>query len=232
VGMELNYPPFEMTDVQGRPAGVSVDLAHALGDSLGRDVRIENTPFDGLIPALKTGRIDLIISSMTATAEREQSIDFSDPYLKTGLCLLIGKNSPVRSIKSLDQPDRVVAVKSGTTAQTYAAQHIRQARVLVLDQESACVLEVVEGKADAFIYDQMSTYQNWLHHEDTTIALLKPFQEEHWAIGVRKGNTALLGQVNQFLKDFRAHNGFEELGDRDLKDQKEAFRKLGYPFYF
>ena len=59
--------------------------------------------------------------------------------------------------------------------------------VLVLDQENACVLEVVEGKADAFIYDQMSTYQNWLHHEDTTIALLKPFQEENWAIGVRKG---------------------------------------------
>jgi polar amino acid transport system substrate-binding protein len=232
IGMELNYPPFEMTDEHGQPAGVSVDLAEALGKYLGRDVRIENTPFDGLIPSLNTGRIDLIISSMTATLDRAQSIDFSDPYLTTGLCLLISKNSPARSIKSLDQPDRVLAVKSGTTAQTFAAQHIKQAHVLVLDQENACVLEVVEGKADAFIYDQMSTYQNWRHHEDTTIALLKPFQEEHWAIGIRKGNTVLLGQVNQFLKDFRARNGFDELGDRYLKEQKEAFRKLGYPFYF
>ena len=70
VGMELAYPPFEMTDESGNPVGVSVDLARALGEHLGREVRIENISFDGLIPALKTGRIDLVISSMTATGER------------------------------------------------------------------------------------------------------------------------------------------------------------------
>lgn len=62
VGMELNYPPFEMVDPQGRPFGLSVDLAQALGRYLHRKVQIENIPFDGLIPALKTGKIDLIIS--------------------------------------------------------------------------------------------------------------------------------------------------------------------------
>ena len=72
VGMELAYPPFEMRDERGEPAGVSVDLARALGEQLGRAVEIQNLPFDGLIPALKTGRIDLIISSMTATPERAQ----------------------------------------------------------------------------------------------------------------------------------------------------------------
>ncbi len=232
VGMELNYPPFEMTDEQGHPSGVSVDLAEALGKYLGRSVRIENTPFDGLIPALKTGRIDLIISSMTATPERARSIDFSDFYVKTGLCLLIARSSSVQSIEDLDQPGRVVAVKNGTTGHTYAAQNIKNARVLVLDQENACVLEVVEGKADAFIYDQLSTYQNWRHHEDTTRPVLRPFQQESWAVGVRKGDTNLLSQVNAFLKDFRAKGGFEALGDRHLKEQKEAFSKLGYPFYF
>src|SRR4051812_31325605 len=90
VGMELAYPPFEMTDERGAPAGVSVDLARALGEHLHRPVLIENLPFDGLIPALKTGKIDLIISSMTATEERMKSIDFSEPYLRTGLCLLVG----------------------------------------------------------------------------------------------------------------------------------------------
>jgi polar amino acid transport system substrate-binding protein len=123
-------------------------------------------------------------------------------------------------------------VKQGTTGHSYAAEHIKQARVLVIDQEAACVLEVVQGKADAFIYDQMSTYQNWVRNQETTRALLKPFKEEAWAIGVRKGNTELLAKVNQFLDDFRARNGFEELGDHYLKDQKEAFRKMGYPFYF
>ena len=90
VGMELSYPPFEMVDPRGEPAGVSVRLARSLGDHLGRDVRIENIAFDGLIPALKTGRIDCIISSMTATPERSKSIAFSEPYLKTGLALLVG----------------------------------------------------------------------------------------------------------------------------------------------
>ena len=77
VGMELAYPPFEMTDTSGKPAGVSVDLANELGKRLGRPVVIRNTSFDGLIPALKTGQVDLVISSMTATAERAKSIDFS-----------------------------------------------------------------------------------------------------------------------------------------------------------
>src|SRR5437899_10886429 len=65
VGMELNYPPFEMVDPQGKPTGISVEIANELGKFLEKDVQIQNIPFDGLIPALKTGKIDLIISSMT-----------------------------------------------------------------------------------------------------------------------------------------------------------------------
>jgi len=231
VGMELSYPPFEMTDTSGKPTGVSVDLAHELGKALGREIVIENTAFDGLIPALKTGKIDLIISSMTATAERSKSIDFSDPYLSTGLCLLVKKGVPVNGITDLDQPGRTVAVKKGTTGHTYAAGNIKNAKVLVLDKESAAVLEVVQGKADAFIYDQMSTYQNWQHNQATTRALLEPFQKESWAVGIRKGNDPLKMKVNAFLKEFRAKGGFERLGDKYLQEQKAAFRKLGYPFF-
>ena len=230
--MELAYPPFEMSDERGRPVGVSVDLAKALGQYLGKDVDIQNLPFDGLIPALKTGKIHLIISSMTATVERAQSIDFSEPYLKTGLCLLLGKNSTIQSIQDADQPGKVLAVKQGTTGHLHAVEKIKKARVLVLDQEAACVLEVAQGKADAFIYDQMSTFKNWQRNQDTTRAILKPFQEESWAIGIRKGNTELRDKVNAFLKAFRSRGGFEELGDRYLKEQKEAFRSMGYPFYF
>jgi len=231
VGMELSYPPFEMTDTSGKPAGVSVDLAFELGKALGKKVVIENTAFDGLIPALKTGKIDLIISSMTATEERAKSIDFSDAYLSTGLCLLVKKEIPVTGIKDLDQPGRTVAVKKGTTGHSYAARNLNKARLLVLDKESAAVLEVVQGKADAFIYDQMSTYQNWQRNQATTRALLEPFQKEFWAVGVRKGNNALKMKVNVFLKEFRASGGFERLGDRYLQEQKKAFKKLGYPFY-
>jgi polar amino acid transport system substrate-binding protein len=232
VGMELSYPPFEMTDMQNRPAGVSPDLARALAKQLGEELEIQNLPFDGLIPALTTGKIHLIISSMTATPERAQSIDFSDPYLKTGLCLLVGRSSSIQSIQDLDQPGKTVAVKLGTTGHAYATTKIKRAQIRVLEKEDACVLEVLLGKADAFIYDQMSTFKNWQRSPQTTRPLLKPFQEESWSIGVRKGNAELLGKVNRFLKDFRAQGGFEELGNRYLAEQKEAFKKLGYSFYF
>jgi polar amino acid transport system substrate-binding protein len=232
VGMELSYPPFEMTDERGNPAGVSVDLAHALGDALHRPVQIQDTPFDGLLPSLKTGKIDLIVSSMTATPERAQSIDFSDPYLSTGLALLVGAKSDVKSIDDLDKAGRTVVVKNATTGHLYAQQHLKAPHVLVLDQESACVLEVAQGKADAFIYDQMSILKHWKQNPETTRALLTPFQKEQWAIAVRKGNDELRQQVNAFLKDFRAGGGFDRLSDRWLKSQKEDFEKLGVPFVF
>jgi polar amino acid transport system substrate-binding protein len=232
VGMELAYPPFEMTDTHGQAAGVSVDLAHDLGKSLGREVEIQNIPFDGLIPSLQTRKIDLIISSMTATEERARTIAFSEPYLSTGLCLLVGKDSPIQNMADADQPGRVLVVKKGTTGHVYATDKVRNARVLVLDTEAAGVLEVVQKKADAFIYDQISTYENWRRNAETTRALLQPFQKESWAIGLRQDDTELRQKVNQFLQDYKTQGGFEKLGDRYLLEQKAAFKKLGYPFYF
>jgi polar amino acid transport system substrate-binding protein len=232
VGMELAYPPFEMTDEKGAPKGISVDLANELGKALGKNIVIQNTSFDGLIPALKTGKIDVIISSMTITDERRQSVDFSDPYLSTGLCLLVGRTAPITSIDDLDKPGITVAVKKGTTGHTYASRYIRNARVLVLDKEAAAVLEVVQGKADAFIYDQMSTYSNWKKNRETTRALLNPFQREKWGIALRKGDARLKEQINRFLATFREQGGFERLGDTWLKEQKATFKELKYPFYF
>ena len=232
VGMELAYPPFEMTDTSGKPSGVSVRLAEALGSHLGREVRIENISFDGLIPALKTGKIDCIISSMTATPERATSIAFSAPYLKTGLALLVGTRSPVQGEADLNQIGRTIAVKKGTTGHHYAATTLKKARVLVLDKESAAVLEVVQGKADAFIYDSLSVYQNQKRHPDTTRGLLRPFREEAWSIGLRLGDASLKQQVDAFLEAFRVAGGFEKLGDEFLPEEKAAFKAQGLPFYF
>jgi polar amino acid transport system substrate-binding protein len=232
VGMELAYPPFEMTDEKGQPSGISVEMAQALAAQLGQELQIENIPFDGLIPALKTGKIDLIISSMTATAERAQSIDFSEPYLKTGLCLLLRKDSTAQSIQDLDRPQFTIAVKKGTTGHLYAVESLRSARLLVLDKEADAVLEVLQKKADAFIYDQMSIFKHWQRNPDTTRAILQPFQEESWAVGLRKGNDSLRQKVNAFLDSFRARGGFNELGEKYLKEQKEAFRQAGIAFYF
>ena len=232
VGMDLSYPPFETIDENGKPAGISVRLAQALAENLKRPLRIENMPFVGLIPSLQNKRIDCLISSMTDTPERRQSIAFSDPYLSIGLALLAGVNADLPSAAEVDRPGRTLVVRQGTTGELWARTNLKQAKILTVEKENAAVLEVIQGKADAFVYDQMSVWQNWKKNPASTRAILAPLRKEFWAVGVRKDNEALRLKINDFLKEFRASGGFEKLGDEFLSEQKEAFRKESIPFYF
>lgn len=229
VGSELTYPPFEMTDTNNQPTGIGVDLARALAAYLHKDLVIRNTQFTGLIPALKTGKLDAVISSMTVTEERSRSIDFSDPYISTGICLLAATASDIQSIADVDKPGHKVVVRTGTTGAFYARDHFKSATVLPIGEEAACVLEVAQGKADCFIYDQLSIYQFSLQNPKTTRAILDAFQHESWAIGIRKGNDELRTQVNAFIADFRAKKGMEALGDKYIKADKAVFLKMGIP---
>jgi polar amino acid transport system substrate-binding protein len=230
VGMDLSYPPFEMQDKAGNPDGVSVKLAEALAAHLDRPLKIVPMEFSGLIPALKTGNVDLILSSMTATNERRQSIDFSNPYAFTGLALLVAKDSDIQSIEDLKKPGRTITAKTSTTGETWAIKNLPDAKRVVFENQTACVLEVAQGRADAFIYDQLSIYQYSQENKETTRGLLKPFVEESWAIGIAKGNDALLGQVNAFLDEFRKQDGFGKLGERYLQKEKKFLEAAGVPF--
>ena len=232
VGMDLSYPPFETIGPDGRPSGISVEIAEALAADLGRPLKIENMPFTGLIPALKSGKIDLIISSMTATPERAKTVAFSDPYLTTGLAALVPESSTARDLAAIDQAGKTIVVRQGTTGEVFARANVRQAQVLTLEKENACVLEVVQGKADAFIYDQMSVFQNAKRQPGKLRALLAPLQQESWAVALRPQDSELLAQVNAFLVKFRADGGFNELANRYLADEKAAFEAQGIPFVF
>jgi polar amino acid transport system substrate-binding protein len=232
VGMELSYPPFESIGPDGQPQGVSIEMARALAAELGRPLEIENIPFTGLIPALKSGKIDLIISSMTATPERAKAVAFSDPYLTTGLGALVPASSKTTGLGDIDQPGNTVVVRQGTTGEVFARKNLNNARLLTLEKESACVVEVVQGKAAAFIYDQMSVFQNNKRNPETTRALLAPLQTESWAIALRPGDDALLTQVNAFLAKYRTAGGFDKLSERFLSEEKAAFAAQGIPFFF
>ena len=232
VGMELSYPPFETIGPDGKPAGISVELAQGLADGLGRPLVIENISFPGLIPSLKSGKIDVIISSMTATPERAKAVAFSDPYLTAGLAALVPAASTAQGLSELDKPGRTIVVRQGTTGEVFARTHVHKAALIRLDKESACVLEVTQGKADAFIYDQMSVYQNAKRNPRTTRPMLNPLQKESWAIAVRQEDKELRTQVNTFLADFRAGGGFDLLADKYLADEKSAFAAEGIPFFF
>lgn len=232
VGMDLSYPPFETIGPDGQASGISVDLAQALAADLGRPLVVENIPFTGLIPALKTGKIDVIISSMTATPERAKSVAFSEPYLTTGLSLLVPAESTAAGLADIDQPGKTVVVRQGTTGEVFARANVRQAKILALEKENACVLEVVQGKADAFIYDQMSVFKNAERHASKVRALLAPLQKESWAVGLRPDDDDLRARVNAFLVKFRGDGGFDRLAERYLADEKAAFAAQGITFVF
>ena len=232
IGMELTYPPFEMTNAQDEPDGISVRMSEALSDHLGRPIEIVSVGFDGIIAALRTGKIDLIISSMTKTEERAKSIAFSDPYVTNSLCTLVGKDSTMQSPEELKRPGIRIAVKGETTGEAYVKQNLPEAVMVRLDQASDCVLQVMQGKVDAFIYDQITIYLAHKQHPEATRAILTPIRAESWAIGLRQGEDELREQVNEFLKDFRAKNGFEKLTDRYMAEEKKAFEEQGIPFIF
>ncbi|WP_113673531.1 transporter substrate-binding domain-containing protein [Vallitalea guaymasensis] len=233
IGMELAYPPFETKDEEGNPTGVSVDLAKALGEYLDRPVEIENINWDGLIPSLQTGKVDAVISSMTITEKRGEVIDFSDPYAHSYLGLLVNKSSNINDIQDLNQEGKIIDVKKGTTGYLYATENLTKAKINGLSSENACVIEVTQGKADAFIYDQLTIYRQSKLNEETTEAILIPFQDsESWGIGVKKGNTELLDKINDFIKEFKDNDGFNEITEKYLKEEKETFDELGFPWFF
>lgn len=233
VGMELAYPPFETSDEQGVPQGISPDFARDLAESLNLELVIENLPWDGLIPALLTGKVDMVVSSMTITEPRREQVDFSIPYANAYLALLTNKEAGITSVEDLNQPGRKVAVKIGSTGYYYAQKNLSQAEILAFPDESACVTEVVQGKADAFIYDQLTIYRNWQRHEESTKPVFIPFQDvESWGAAFNKGNEGLVSAVNTFIVQYTQEGGFDRLTEKHLGEEKKVFDELGFKWFF
>lgn len=232
IGTDSTYPPFEFKDQQGVITGVSVEIGKEIAKALGREVEFRSINFDGLITALKTGSIDLIISSMTANEERRKSIDFSDPYVKTGLAVLVSGKSSVQKADDLKTGERRVVVRLGTTGEMWARKELPQVKIVALDTDGACVLEVINGTVDAWIYDQISIMNYHAQHSDTTRALLAPLREEVWAIGLRQGEPDTKAKINAALAKFRADGGFARLADKYLAKERDMMKAQGLPFVF
>jgi len=234
VAMELQFPPFEMSDGEGNPTGISVDMAIALGKYIGKEVEIVNTAWTGLIPSLQTGKADLIISSMTITEDRAKVVDFSDPYLVAGLTLLLDKKSEANKWEDLNKEGIIIAVKSGTTGAIIAKAQLVNSEIKYFEDVSACVLEVSQGKADAFIYDALTIYESYKNNNKTTKLNLTtiPSTASGWGIAIKKGNNELKTKVNEFIKKSKEDGSFSALENKYLKDVKAAFVKAGIPSMF
>jgi ABC-type amino acid transport substrate-binding protein len=233
VGMDATYRPFEFVGEDGQITGVSVEIGRRIAAELGREVVFENIQFDGLVTALKTGAIDLIISSMTATPERRKSLLFSEPYVRTGLSVLVAADSPLQAAGDLTAPGRRLVVRIGTTGESWCAEHCKDAVLVRLDSDAACVLEVINGTVDGWVYDQISVLNHHRQHPRRTRAILEPLRVEQWAVGMRPSEQAETVQaVNRALAGMRADGTFSALAERFLGAEKEFMKSNGLPFVF
>lgn len=234
VGMEISADGvFEARDANGEPWGVSIQLLQDFGKYIGKEIKIENIAWDGLIPALETGKIDMILSSMTITEERAKRVDFSEPYVNAYLAVLANADSEIESIEDLNQEGKKVAVATGSTGYHYAVANLPNAEILALADAGACLTEVVQGKADGFIRDQLSVYRANQQNPDTTKAILIPFQDvEHWGAAFRQEDDSLREQFNAFLEQYRAEGGFDRLTEEYMAEYKTAFDELGFKWFF
>ena len=245
VGLECAYAPFNWTQaddsngavpISGTPDyayGYDIMFAKEVADKLGCELEVVKMEWDALIPALQSGTVDAVIAGQCITAERAAQVDFSDPYAMAQLAILANAQSGIGSIDDLNQAGKKVAVKTGSTGDVFATKNLTNAEIVRLADESACVTEVVQDKADGFLYDQLTIYRNNQKNPDTTEAVFIPFQDpESWGIAVAKGNDELLGQLNEFIAQSKASGEFDRLTEKYLASEKAAFDELGFKWFF
>lgn len=232
IGMELKFPPFETVDNKGEPMGVSVELANRLGEKLNKNIEIKNIEYAGLIPALQSNSIDLIISSMTITEERLKSIDFSDEYAKSSLALALNNKVDVESYEDLNSQEYTIAVKQGNLAEMWAGKYLENAKIKQFSEVSAALLDVNNGYSDAFIYDPLSLIEGTTTLSNVKL-LLEPLPDvKGWGIGMNKGNEELRSLINQALKEIKEEGFYEEMREKYLKEDVEKYESYGLDYLF
>jgi polar amino acid transport system substrate-binding protein len=232
VGMTLNHPPFEMTDADGNPSGVSVDLARDLGKSIGRRIQIVVLPADSLFTALQEKRLDLIVSSLPTDLIHPSQVVFSQPYATSSLAILVTNKADVEKADDLNRADiRITAARRSFAASRIPAM-FPKARFFPMRADSVAANLLNMDMADAFISDQLSVLAYWQQNQQTTKLLLTPLAKQDWAIATHTDDVDLRDKVNTFLKNYKTKGGFERLGDKYLLNQKAEFREHKQPFIF
>jgi polar amino acid transport system substrate-binding protein len=206
VGMDPTYMPFEMTNKRGEIIGFEVDILKAMAKSMGVKLELVSTGYDGIIPALLTDKFDMIGSGMTLTQERNLRLNFSEPFIVVGQTLLIRKEleGTIKSYKDLNNEKYRITSKLGTTGEMVAKKLIAKAKYHGYDNEQEAVLDVVNGKADAFIYD--APYNVVAVNKvgaGKLVFLEEPFTYEPLAFGLKKGDYDSINFINNFLHQIK-----------------------------
>lgn len=202
VGVNPFYKPLAFK-VGEQLTGIDPSMALIVGKVLSRDIQFKELDFEALIPALKNGDIDVIMSGLSITDERKQQIDFTEPYLKIGQMAIISMANIGRLSfpGALYDPGRIIAVEPGTTGETFSKEVLTTAKFKYFDTPAEAFNALRDGSVDFFIHDAPTSWKIAQSSEySDLISLYRPLTTEHLAWAVKKGNTSLLADLDKALQ--------------------------------
>ena len=194
---EATFPPYEF--LRGHEVvGIDVEICRAVAQRLGREFRVESVNFDSVIPALISGKADLAAAGITVTEERKKNVDFSDPYVTTGIVVIYRKSNPYTTTEALK--GKRIAVQSGTTSETFVLQKLGQ-EPHRYNSPAEAVAAMKAGRGD-FVIADIDPAKNCVKGEDDLG--LSPFvSTEDYAVAIRKGQPELLKAINETIAEIR-----------------------------
>ncbi len=211
VATDTNFPPFEYKDPNtGKHTGFDVELWDLIAQEIGAEYELQPMDFNGIIPGLQSGQIDVGIAGMTIKPERAKVVDFSDPYYNAGLLILVKMdNKDVTDVKSL--AGKVVATKLGTTSEDFVKKQANAKDIKLFPNNDAMFMELMTGGADAVVFDSPVIADFVLKTGKDSVKIVGPlYQGQSYGIGFPKGSK-LVPQVNEALKKLKKSGAYKEL---------------------
>jgi polar amino acid transport system substrate-binding protein len=221
-----------MQDEKGNIVGFDVDMAYEMGKAIfgeggEKKVKLINTAWEGIIPALMTHKFDIIMSGMTVLQSRNLKVNFCEPYYYIGQCLLINKKDQdkYKSYKDLNKEGVIVTSKLGVTGAFTAEKLMPKATRRLFKTEAEGALQVANGIADGFVYDEPQVRVFASKYKDQTIGIYDPITFEPLAWAIRKGDVDFLNFLNNFLRQVRGDGRWDELKQKWFVDYIEELAK-------
>ncbi len=241
IGVSATREPLNFVDAKGRITGHEADIARLLAVKLARPIEFHDMPFMALLPALQSGKIDAIITGMTATAERRKKVDFSVSYFQNPMVMLTRKpnagNPTATATKTppqgkmttgADLNGRKIAVLLGSAHETYATKTYPDATILQFQNIADVILAVKTGKADAGLNDA-DPLRELLKTDPTLSAIGDDLFAFPVAAAFSKNQHALREQFNQFLAASRQSGLYDNMFKRWLRDGSQKKHPVSAP---
>jgi polar amino acid transport system substrate-binding protein len=202
VGLSGNQPPLNMRNKNGEIIGLEVDLMNALAESMRLTARFVTKPFAELLPALEKGEVDLVISGMTITPERNARVAFAGPYFISGKSVLSKSETITRvdSATELDDPNRTYAALAGSTSETFVREKLPKAKLVTTPDYDSAVKMVIDDEVEALVADFPFCALSVLRHPEAGLsALATPFTIEPLGIALPADDPLLVNLVTNYL---------------------------------